>query len=141
MQDSQLKNLLLETCPVRPGQEERAWIILRDRLQAQGAPATARNWIHPSAWRGWAVACVAISLIPVVGLFAYLRGERIGLATADSKSPGIYATAFYSHSAQAQVVWLNGMEPVSDKPSYMDPTTAISDKAKTPETAHDPNSL
>ena len=116
-------------------------MALRDRLQAKVTPGTAWNWVHPSAWRGWAVACIALALLPVVGLFAYIHGEHIGLATADSKSPGIYATAFYSHSAQAQVVWLNGMEPVSDKPSYMDPTTVISDKDKTPEPAHDPNSL
>jgi hypothetical protein len=62
-----------------------------------------------------------------------------GVATADSQSPGIYATSFYSRTAGAQVVWLDGMEPASDRPTYLDPTT---DPAKQDATsAEDPNSL
>ena len=66
------------------------------------------------------------------------------MATADSQSPGIYATAFYSRSANAQVVWLNGMEPASDKPTYLDPTTVVGEaphaEQSQPSTG-DPNSL
>jgi hypothetical protein len=86
-----------------------------------------------------AIAAVALALIPIVDNF--LGGQPIALATADSQSPGIYATAFYSRSAQAQVVWLNGMEPATDKPTYLDPTTVVSGSAETPQRAGDPNSL
>ena len=51
--------------------------------------------------------------------------SRNHFATADSQAPGIYATAFYSKPAQAQVVWLNGMEPATDQPTYLDPTTVV----------------
>lgn len=49
------------------------------------------------------------------------------LLSADSQSPGIFATAFYSQPARAQVVWLNGMDPATDGPTYMDPTTKINE--------------
>ena len=70
-----------------------------------------------------------------------MSDRPLSVATADSQLPGVFATAFYSHSAQAQVVWLNGMEPASDKPTYLDPTTALADKPETPQAAGDPNSL
>ena len=134
MQDSELKKLLLETCPVRPGQENRAWSALRDQLSNKQTRRASRgwNWLYYPTWRGLAVAVVALAIIPVAGNFVAASLESVALATADSQSPGIYATAFYSRSAQAQVVWLNGMEPATDKLTYMDPTTVI---------AGDPNSL
>jgi hypothetical protein len=139
MHDRELKKLLLETCPVRPGQEGRAWSALRDRL-CQAKPARSGwNWLYYPTWRGLAVAAVALALIPITGNF--LVGQPIALATADSQSPGIYATAFYSRSAQAQVVWLNGMDPATDKPTYLDPTTVVSRTTETPHPSGDPNSL
>jgi hypothetical protein len=81
------------------------------------------------------VAAVVLTLIPLVGSF--FGGQPISLATADSQSPGVYATSFYSRSAQAQVVWLNGMDPATDKPTYLDPTGS----AQAPRPASDPNSL
>jgi hypothetical protein len=135
MQDSELKKLLLETCPVRPGQEDRAWEALKSRLYPTAQASSKWSWLFYPTWRGLTVALVAMVLIPVAGSF--FSGHPISLATADSQSPGIYATSFYSRSAQAQVVWLNGMDPASDKPTYLDPTGS----AKPSRPAHDPNSL
>jgi anti-sigma-K factor RskA len=133
MHDSELKKLLLETCPVRPGQEGRAWSTLSERLHRAKPARSGWSWLYSPAWRGLAVAAMALALIPFAG--SYIGGEPISLATADSQSPGIYATSFYSRSAQAQVVWLNGMDPATDKPTYLDPTTVIS------RPKGDPNSL
>jgi hypothetical protein len=140
MHDRELKKLLLETCPVRPGQESRAWSALKDRLYHAGPARSGWNWLYYPAWRGVAVVAVALAVIPIVGDFVIGRLEPISLATADSQSPGIYATAFYSRPAQAQVVWLNGMDPATDKPTYLDPTAVIAGAPQTPP-AGDPNSL
>jgi len=137
MHDSELKKLLLETCPVRPGQESRAWTALQTRLHQPKQACSGWGWLYYPTWRGLAVAIVALVLIPIAADF--IGGQPIVLATADSQSPGVYATAFYSRSAQ--VVWLNGMEPASDKPTYLDPTTVVSGPRETPQPAGDPNSL
>lgn len=139
MQDSELKKLLLETCPVRPGQEGRAWSALGDRLFRVQQARSGWSWLYYPTWQGLAVAVVALALIPIVGSFVV--GQPLSLATADSQSPGIYATAFYSRPAQAQVVWLNGMDPATDKPTYLDPTTVIAGTTETPPPNGDPNSL
>jgi len=140
MQDSELKKLLLETCPIRPGQESRAWTALRDRLQGAN-PADARlAWLYFPTWRGLGLALVVLALIPIMGDFMATSMKPISLATVDSQSPGIYATAFYSQTAQAQVVWLNGMDPATDKPTYLDPTTVVAG-ADASSPAGDPNSL
>ena len=129
MHDHELKKLLEETHPVRPGQEERAWNALKARL----APRPRWNWLYVPTWRGAAVALTALTALAVLGsLITTIRPRAPSLASADSQAPGIYATAFYSKSAHAQVVWLNGMDPATDKPTYLDPTTVI---------AGDPNSL
>lgn len=142
MHDSELKKLLLETCPVRPGQESRAWSALGDRLFHAKQSRSRWSWLYYPTWRGLAVAVVALALIPIGGSFVVNGLEPISLATADSQSPGIYATAFFSRPAQAQVVWLNGMDPASDKPTYLDPTTVVSGATKTaPQPKGDPNSL
>ena len=139
MQDSELKNLLLETCPVRPGQEARAWAALREQLFAEKSSGFNWNWLYLPSWRGLVVAAVALALIPILGNIFVTGLEPHSFATADSQAPGIYATAFYSKPAQAQVVWLNGMEPATDRPTYLDPTTVVPRKSTAP--AHDPNSL
>jgi len=139
MQDSELKKLLLETCPVRPGQEARAWKALRDQV-FQARPRPMWSWLYYPTWRGLVVAAVALALIPITGDFFVGGFEPISFATADSQSPGIYATAFYSRPAQAQVVWLNGMEPATDRPTFLDPTTVLSRKTTT-QPHRDPNSL
>ena len=141
MHDRELKKLLLETCPVRPGQESRAWSAFRDKLYPAGREHSRWNWLYYPTWRGLAVATLALALIPIVGNFILGRLQPVSLTTADSQSLGIYATAFYSNSAQAQVVWLNGMEPATDKPTYLDPTTVVTRKRETPQPATDPNSL
>jgi hypothetical protein len=141
MQDNELKKLLLETCPVLPGQEARAWNALSDRLAA--SKRSPWSWLYLPTWQGATAAVAILVLIPVVSDF-FRSGNEHGLATADSQSPGIYATAFYSRAAKAQVVWLNGMEPASDKPTYLDPTTVVGE-APHPVPAQqpvgDPNSL
>jgi hypothetical protein len=139
MHDSELKKLLLETCPVCPGQESRAWSALRDQLYQAKPARSGWSWLCDPAWRGLAVAALVLALIPIVGDF--IVGQPVSLATADSQSPGIYATSFYSRSAQAQVVWLNGMDPATDKPTYLDPTTVVSRATEISRPAGDPNSL
>jgi len=140
MQDRELKKLLLETCPVYPGQEDRAWTALRGRIFRAAPTRSAWSWLYYPTWRGLVVAAVALALIPITGDFLVGGFEPVSFATADSQSPGIYATAFYSRPAQAQVVWLNGMEPATDRPTYLDPTTSVSRKAA-PRSTGDPNSL
>ena len=139
MHDRELKKLLLETCPVRPGQESRAWSALRDRLDYAKQARSGWSWLYYPTWRGLVVAAVALALSPIVGDF--FVGQPVALATADSQSPGIYATAFYSRPAQAQVVWLTGLDPASDKPTYLDPTTVIAGGTEAPQPTGDPNSL
>ena len=142
MEDRELKKLLLETCPVRPGQEARAWEALRGRLYPTKAERSAWSWLFVPTWRGFAVAAFALALIPIMGDFFVGGIEPVSFATADSQVPGVYATAFYSKPAQAQVVWLNGMEPATDKPTYLDPTTTIVHrKPESSQPARDPNSL
>lgn len=141
MEDRELKKLLLETCPVRPGQEDRAWTSLRERLYARPAGLGWAGFLQPT-WRNGAIAGVAVGLIiGAVASFAFTSQARI-FATADSQAPGIYATSFYSRPAQAQVVWLNGMEPATDTPTFLEKTGAIANPpngASAP--AGDPNSL
>ncbi len=138
MQDSDLKKLLLETCPIRPGQESRAWSVLQERLFHQ-QPRSVWSWLYYPTWRGLILAVVTLALIPLVGSF--FGSQPVGLITAESQAPGIYATAFYSRPAQAQVVWLNGMEPATDKLTYMDPTMVIGGTTATSPAKGDPNSL
>ena len=141
MPDSELKKLLLETCPVRPGQEARAWAALRERIYHAKPARSAWSWLYYPTWRGLAVGAAALAIVAFASGFLVGGGESMALVTADSQLPGIYATSFYSRTAQAQVVWLNGMEPSTDKPTYLDPTTVI---PRTKPTAHptgDPNSL
>jgi hypothetical protein len=141
MEDRELKKLLLETCPVRPGQEDRAWTALRERLYARPARFGWGSLFQPT-WRNGALAGVAVGLVVgAVASFTFASQTRI-FATADSQAPGIYATSFYSRPAQAQVVWLNGMEPASDKPTFLEKTGAITEPPEnTPAPAGDPNSL
>jgi len=141
MEDRDLKRLLLETCPVRPGQEARAWAALRDQLYGGSAARRGWGWLFVPTWRGLAVAVVMLALVPFAGQYLLGGLEPVSFATADSEAPGIYATAFYSKSAQAQVVWLNGMEPATDRPTYLEPTTVLTRKTPAPRPAGDPNSL
>ena len=141
MEDRELRKLLLETCPVRPGQEARAWAALSERLSAKPAVTGWRSLLLPT-WRNGAFAGVAFGLVVgAVVSFVVTSQARI-LATADSQAPGIYATSFYSKPAQAQVVWLNGMEPASDKPTFLEKTGRVANPPQnTSAPAGDPNSL
>jgi hypothetical protein len=117
MNDLEIKQALLETCPVRPGQEARAWDSFQNRLQGKPSrfPLFLRvPWLIPC---GGAAALVLFALV--------FDSPSVAPASATSQSPGIFATAFYSQSAKAQVVWLNGMDPATDRPTYMDPTTKV----------------
>ena len=141
MEDRELRKLLLETCPVRPGQEERAWTALREQLYATPAHSWWGSLLLPT-WRNGALAGIAAGIV-IGAVCSYVLSEQTRtLATADSQAPGIYATSFYSNSAQAQVVWLNGMKPASDQPTFLEKTGQVAnppDKNAAP--AGDPNSL
>jgi hypothetical protein len=137
MHDSELKKLLLETHPVRPGQEDRAWGQLKGRF------STAEQIRSLSLFMGWRTGlatCALIVIAILAGDFLAMRPYPGSFASAASQAPGIYATAFYSHSAHAQVVWINGMEPASDQLSYMDPTMVVAG-ADASQPARDPNGL
>ena len=129
MNDNDLKNMLQETCPVLPGQEARAWSRLNERLQK---PAWASfSWL---TWRSALVYGAGVALAVLVAV--QFATPAVAPLSASSQSPGIFATAFYSQSAHAQVVWLNGMEPATDGPTYMDPTSKVDESAaaaKTPD--------
>ncbi|MCE0523581.1 MAG: hypothetical protein LV480_11795 [Methylacidiphilales bacterium] len=116
-------------------------MALRDRLHYTTEARSGWSWLYYPTWRGLAIAAVALVLVPIAGSFVLGWMQPVSLATADSQSPGVYATSFYSRSAQAQVVWLNGMDPATDKPTYLDPTTVVSGKSKAAQPARDPNSL
>jgi hypothetical protein len=141
MEDRELRNLLLETCPVRPGQEDRAWSALRQRLYAQPARTGWSSLLQPT-WRNGALAGVAFGLLVGAVVSFVVTSQSQIFATANSQAPGIYATSFYSKSAQAQVVWLNGMEPASDKPTFLEKTGRVTNRpANSSAPAGDPNSL
>ncbi|HEX4140013.1 MAG TPA: hypothetical protein VHY09_06665, partial [Candidatus Methylacidiphilales bacterium] len=141
MEDRELRKLLLETCPVRPGQEDRAWAALRERLYAKPALSGWRSLLQPT-WRNGALAGVAFGLVIGAVVSFVVTSQSQIFATADSQAPGIYATSFYSKSAQAQVVWLNGMEPASDKPTFLEKTGQVANPpANSSAPAGDPNSL
>jgi hypothetical protein len=139
MRDHELKKLLEESYPVRPGQEERAWKALRTRLAAPSRGSW--NWLYVPAWYGAVAVIALLAALAILGnLLTPLQSYVPRFISADSQEPGIYATAFYSKSARAQVVWLNGMEPASDRLTYLDPTSAIP-ASKLVKSAGDPNSL
>jgi hypothetical protein len=124
MNDQQLKSMLSETFPVLPGQEARAWSLLQERLQK---PSFLLAW-RPFLTGAAAVACTVV-------LVVHLDAPAIAPVSASSQSPGIFATAFYSENAHAQVVWIDGMDAATDGPTYMDPTSKVDQSAadKTPD--------
>ena len=139
MTDLELKDLLLSTCPVLPGQEQRAWSELKGKLSSR-----TPSYAIPFAFSWRPLAYSALALLAAAAIFDLglsMRPYRPALSVADSQSPGIYATAFYSSKAQAQVVWLNGMEPASDRPTYLDPTTVTPHKSSNAHPTRNPDSL
>ena len=120
MTDHELRALLQETCPVLPGQENRAWTRLQGRL----APAAAPAWLR---WQSILASGAAVAAL--VLLAVHVASPSVAPVSTASQSPGIFATAFYSQNAHAQVVWLNGMEPASDGPTYMDPTSKLDERS------------
>jgi hypothetical protein len=122
MNDSELKRTLTETWPIRPGQESRAWSSLQARMQGGDASRLSSFFTWPRLTVcGFATVCLAL-------LVLHSNSSEVTPLSAASQSPGIFATAFYSQPAKAQVVWLNGMDPATDGPTYMDPSTKIDSK-------------
>jgi len=124
MNDQELKELLQEMHPVLPGQEPRAWTQLQERL---AGPAVAPAWL---AWRRLGVVSAGVAALVLITF--YSSTPTAVAVSASSQSPGIFATAFYSKPAHAQVVWLNGMEPAKDGPTYMDRTGKLGENASQP---------
>jgi len=142
VRDTELKNLLLETCPIRPGQEERAWTQLKGHFSpTRPSPSESHSFLF--SWRGALAGCFLMAIILTIGDLVTMSSSSTPVASASSQMPGVYATAFYSHSTHAQVVWLNGMEPASDKLTYLDPTTAIPSPSasENSQPSIDPNGL
>jgi hypothetical protein len=129
MNDHDLKNLLQDTCPVLPGQENRAWSLLNERLQK---PARGSfSWLTWRSALGYGAGLAALAIVA-----AYLATPGIEPVSASSQAPGVFATAFYSQRAHAQVVWLNGVGPATDGPTYMDRTGQLDESkaaAKSPD--------
>jgi hypothetical protein len=141
MDDSELKKLLVETCPIRPGQEGRAWSALRERLYQTRPSSSLRNWLFYPTWRGAAGVFAVVCALVALGNAGISFLQPVSFASANSEVPGVYATSFYSHSAKAQVVWLNGLGSASDQPTYLDPTTPVPRLSKSPPPSGDPGSL
>jgi hypothetical protein len=137
MQDSELKKILIETCPIRPGQETRAWNTLRDRIYHAKPTLSPLAWLYYPTWRGALIGSTAVCALFFLANLLGVSLQPISYASANSEAPGIYATSFYSHSAKAQVVWLNGLDPATDQPTYLDQTGP----SKKAPPADDPNSL
>ncbi len=129
MNDHQLKDLLAETAPILPGQEARAWMRLQERRRKPAPMA----WL---TWRSLAPGTMALAALVLITIHSAV--PAVAPISASSQSPGIFATAFYSQPAHAQVVWLNGMEPVTDAPTYMDRTGSVDERASQPSS---PDSL
>ncbi len=125
MHDSELKKFLVDTCPILPGQEARAWNLLCERLRDHTRAPSPCRWLVYPTWRGALLGATALFAAALLGDSAFSNLLPVSFASANSETPGIYATSFYSHSAQAQVVWLNGLPPASDQPTYLDPTTPV----------------
>jgi hypothetical protein len=122
MNDNDLKNLLQETCPVLPGQENRAWSLLNERLQKRAGGSF--SWLTWRSALGYGAGIAALAVAAV-----YLSTPGIEPVSASSQAPGVFATAFYSQGAHAQVVWLNGVGPAADGPTYMDRTGQVDERA------------
>ncbi len=122
MNDNDLKEMLQETCSVLPGQEARAWSRLHERLR-KPAPASF-SWL---TWRSALAYGAGVAVVAVIAV--RFATPAVAPLSASSQSPGIFATAFYSQSAHAQVVWINGMEPATDGPTYMDPTSKVDERS------------
>jgi hypothetical protein len=118
MNDNELKSALLETWPALPGQEARAWTRLQERMHAPSRMA----WFD---WRSVLAGGAAVAAL--VMLAAHFAEPGIAPVSASSQSPGIFATAFYSQPAHAQVVWLNGMDSATDGPTYLDRSGALNE--------------
>ncbi len=120
MNDHELSNILQETCPVLPGQEARAWRRFQERLARPARPA----------WLRWQpLLASGLSFAVLVLVVVHETTPAVPPLSASSQSPGIFATAFYSQPAHAQVVWLNGLDPASDGPTYMDRSGQVDDHA------------
>jgi|SRR5579871_5935882 len=114
MDDTELKAILEETHPVLPGQEARAYLRLQERMGRRvfGAPL---GWRWPSL----VGAGAAFALLVLVAIQS--ASPPVEPISASSQIPGVFATAFYSQKAKAQVVWLDGLEPAhADGPTYLD---------------------
>ena len=122
MNDQELREALTETWPIRPGQEGRAWSSLQHSLRGKASPRIVL-FSFPRVLVG------GFALVGLVLLALRFTAPIPAPLSADSQSPGIFATAFYSQPARAQVVWLNGMDPATDGPTYMDPTTKVDEAA------------
>jgi len=133
MKDSELRKLLIETCPVRPGQEDRAWSVLRERLFDQPVVVSPPFWKRLFDWPVLTASMAVAACLLFIG-YNVIESSRPGqpapldeaLNTAKGDAPGVYATCYYSAPAHAQVVWLKGLDPIGDQqPTYLDPTTVI----------------
>lgn len=122
MNDNDLKALLQETSPALPGQEARAWGLLSERLQKP-----ARGTFVRLTWQSVLACGAGVAVLAVVAV--QMAKPAMQPVSASSQAPGIFATAFYSQGAHAQVVWLNGMEPATDGPTYMDPTSKVDERS------------
>jgi hypothetical protein len=124
MNDHELSHLLQETCPVLPGQEARAWKQLQERRARPARPL----WLR---WQPLLASGAGFAVLLVIAV--HVATPVIEPVSAASQSPGVFATAFYSQPAHAQVVWLNGLDPASDGPTSMDRSGQVDDHATKPD--------
>lgn len=86
-----------------------AWRRLHEKMH--GAPTEAQAEGGLWRWAGLAAVGMLVALLGIVALRP-ASGEP-GLASASAFSPQVQVTAFYAPAAQADVVWLTGLSPMT----------------------------
>lgn len=117
MEKQDIKNLLgsvqEEALATAASRQMRAWSRLQDALWGEVSYSTSSahgSWTSLLLTYG-AVAAIAVA----VGLAAFLPTiNSSGQQYAHAHQPDIYASTFYSAQAQADVVWITGLQSADE---------------------------
>lgn len=115
MNDAELKRVLSESGQPEPHRQAEAWQALRQQMFPPSHHMETRQE-HP-AW-GWWIGSSALAGIALAMAVAWFHQAPVvqssGIEVAQGNEPGVVATSFYSQKAQANVVWLSGLQYASD---------------------------
>lgn len=115
METQDIKNLLGsvqdEALATAASRQMCAWKNLQDNLWgpvSESTPATQ------SFWQSWTLTFGAVAAIAVaVGMASFLPSGSQLYAT--THQPNLYTSTFYSQQAEADVVWISGLESSADE--------------------------